>query len=308
MITQVPFNDAFDLWHHACHDNDMPGPFVCYDWHKLWYRIFQKDQEAYVLSINGTVVAPFLRIGRTVQFSGGEEIADYLDVLGEENAKFKAWEELLPFLKDNNITHIHLRNIPENSSTLSFFSNISDAEIQKEDTTPKIILPHSWKEYLASLSRKYRHELERKLRKFEREHPDTAFHQSADPATDIHPFLALMGKDSAKQKFLTTQMKTFFIEMAKEFKDQISLLLLTIGGEISAGTLSFVHNNTYYLYNSGFNRTCCQNAGFYLKAQSIRRAIELGFREYNFLQGSERYKYELGGKDFGVYTVDYTFT
>ena len=31
--------------------------------------------------------------------------------------------------------------------------------------------------------------------------------------------------------------------------------------------------------------------------------VEQKLKEYNFLQGSERYKYELGGKDFFVYSI-----
>ncbi len=304
MITQVPFSQAKDIWLHACHKNDLPVPFVCYDWHRIWYDVFQEEDNAFVLHVNDTVLAPFMRKGHKISFSGGEEIADYLDVLGSSVEKQTAWVELLSYLKSLHITHIHLRNIPESSSTLTFFSRQPHTTLQKEDTTPKVALPGTWDEYLSSLTRKYRHELERKLRKFEREHVNAIINESSDPVRDIHIFLTLMQKDSAKEKFLTDQMKTFFVKMVGAFSDQTSLLLLTIDGKPAAGTLSFTHDKTYYLYNSGFDRSCCQNAGFYLKAQSIKRAIEKGFQEYNFLQGSERYKYELGGKDFGVYTVD----
>ncbi len=306
MITQVPFEKAGDIWRIACDKNDFPVPFLCYDWHALWYKVFAKKENAYVLNVNDAVIVPFIKEGHTVKFSGGEEIADYLDILGPKDQKNTAWEEIMDFLKKDRISHIHLRNIPENSPTLSFFSRLPDAGIQKEDTTPHVMLPHTWEEYLSSLTRKYRHELERKIRKFEREHPNASFSESTNPAQDIHTFLKLMEKDPAKAKFLTEKMKTFFIEMTREFHNQISLLLLSMNGVSSAATLSFVHNKTYYLYNSGFDRSCCQNGGLYLKAQSIKRAIEKGFEEYNFLQGSERYKYELGGEDFGVYTIRYS--
>ncbi len=308
MITQVPFRDAEEIWHHACHENGIPGPFVCYDWHKLWYRVFEMHADEYILTYNNQVIAPFVKTKHTIRFSGGEEIADYLDILGGYEQKKHAWEEIIAYVKKEGVTRLHLRNIPESSATLEYFSKIPNAVVQKEDTTPRVILPSSWEKYLASLTRKYRHELERKLRKFEREHPNGTYQESDHPSSDMETFLSLMEKNPAKRNFLTTQMKIFFLEMAKEFKDQISLLLLTVDGIPSAGTLSFIHNKTYYLYNSGFDRSCCQNAGFYLKAQSIKMAIERGFDEYNFLQGSERYKYELGGKDFGVYTVVYTIT
>jgi len=39
------------------------------------------------------------------------------------------------------------------------------------------------------------------------------------------------------------------------------------------------------------------------KAMAIKRTIEKGLKQYNFLQGNEAYKYHLGGCDFFVYTI-----
>lgn len=302
MIAQVPLDRAGELWNRAYESNHLHVPFLSYDWHVLWYRVFGKASESSILSFNDEVIAPFVRTGSEIRFSGGEEIADYLDLVGPDDKKSGAWTEIISYLKLQGITKLHLRNVPESSATLSVFPHV------KEDTTPKIALPATWDAYLATLTRKYRHELERKIRKVEREHVDVSFRQSDNPAKDIHILLTLMEKDKAKQKFLTPEMKIFFTEMVKAYSDQISLLILSMGDKHSAATLSFVVEGGQYLYNSGFDKTCCANAGFYLKAQSIRRAIEQRLKEYNFLQGSERYKYELAGKDFAVYSINWHLT
>ena len=304
MIAQVPLHAASKLWKRVYDAGNLHVPFLSYDWHAMWYRIFQKELESLILSFNDEVIAPFTRTGTTISFSGGEEIADYLDLVGPDEKKSEAWKEIVSYLQSQGITTLHLRNVPESSSTIQFFSTV----VTKEDTTPHIPLPETWEDYLASLTRKYRHELERKIRKFEREHLDASFRQSDNPAGDIHILLELMEKDKAKQTFLTPDMKIFFEEMAKTFSNQISLLILSMGDKPAAATLSFVLEGRHYLYNSGFDKIRCQNAGFYLKAQSIKRAIEQGLKEYNFLQGSERYKYELGGRDFGVYSIDWQTT
>jgi CelD/BcsL family acetyltransferase involved in cellulose biosynthesis len=303
MMKQISLPDARNLWEDAYDANTIQVPFVSYDWHALWYKTFHKQDQSLILS-NGKILAPFMRTGTKVFFSGGEEIADYLDILGPEEEKSKAWPLLVAHLKTLGIKHIHLRNVPTSSATFSFFSHQKNSVVQKEDTTPIIMLPKTWEQYLETLTRKYRHELERKIRKFEREHTDATIAESTNPTRDINIFLTLMAKDPAKQAFLTPEMRAFFVDMAKIFSSQISLLLLSIGDAHAAATLSFKLGRKYFLYNSGFDKTCCQNAGFYLKSQSIKKSIEQGITEYNFLQGSERYKYELGGVDFGVYTIE----
>lgn len=303
MITQVPVHAAEERWNTSLEGNTLRVPFLSYTWHSLWYRIFRKEPYALILSVHDHTVAPFIRTGNTVSFSGGEEIADYLDIIGPDQKKEESWRDILSFLKSLGVTQLRLRNVPESSPTFTFFAGLPRASVQKEDTTPILALPGTWEEYLATLTRKWRHELERKIRKVEREHPGIALRESSNPASDINTFLSLMGKDRAKQKFLTGPMKQFFSEMAAAFGNQLSLLIISLGDDKAAATLAFTQEKKYYLYNSGFDRTCCQNAGFYLKAQSIKLAIERGFTEYNFLQGSERYKYELGGKDFGVFTI-----
>jgi CelD/BcsL family acetyltransferase involved in cellulose biosynthesis len=303
MVKQISLPEAQSVWHRAFEKNDLHVPFLSYEWHALWYEVFQQKDASLILTTNETI-APLIQKNTHVYFSGGEEIADYLDILGPSQDKAHTWKSIVAFLQEKGIKQLTLRNVPESSATYSFFSTWPGAHIQKEDTTPLISLPSNWELYLETLTRKYRHELERKMRKFEREHIDATIEQSENPAVDIDIFLSLMEKDPAKQTFLTNDMKIFFKRMASTFASQISLLFLRMGDKYAATTLSFVHNNTNFLYNSGFDRACCANGGFYLKAQSIKRAIDEGMQSYNFLQGSERYKYELGGKDFGVYTVN----
>ena len=41
----------------------------------------------------------------------------------------------------------------------------------------------------------------------------------------------------------------------------------------------------------------------YNKAYAIKEAIEVGRSRFNFLKGSERYKYELGGIDTPIHNI-----
>jgi hypothetical protein len=288
MIRKVPsykFPPGRALW---------AAPFSTYDWVSIWHETIGKDWEPYILNINDEVIAPFARKNNVILFAGGDEVADYLDIVGASEAKTKAWPEIIEFLTSDGVTSLHLNNIPQDSPTLSFFKSY-----EKEDTTPMMTLP-------PTLDKKYRHEMERKIRKFEREQSDIKIYDSTDPVADTGLFLSLMKLDERKKRFLTLDMESFFHTMIETFQKNIALTILTITGAPAAAMLAFHYGDTLMGYNSGFNEERFSGAGFYLKAMHIKRAIASGIKTYNFLQGNERYKYELGGKDFFVYKIDST--
>lgn len=144
--------------------------------------------------------------------------------------------------------------------------------------------------------------MERKIRKFEREQKDIKMYDERN----IDLLLTLMKLDERKKIFLTQEMELFFRKIAEQFQKNIIQTILTVDGKPAAALLAFRVGGTLMSYNSGFDEAHFSGAGFYLKAMHIKRAIGAGIKTYNFLQGSERYKYELGGKDFFVYRVNVT--
>ena len=81
---------------------------------------------------------------------------------------------------------------------------------------------------------------------------------------------------------------------------------LLVDNTPAAVMLTFSAGDTLMGYNSGFDEKNYSGSGFYLRAKVLERARASGYKKFNFLQGNERYKYELGGKDFFVYRVDVT--
>lgn len=270
-------------------------PFSTYEWVKTWHETIGKEWELYLLEIDNDVIAPFARKDNEIIFAGGDEVADYLDLIGSSNAKLKVWPEILAFLKNDGVTSAHLNNIPQDSSTISFFKSHTSSILKEVDTTPKMTLP-------PVLDKKDRHEMERKIRKFEREQTDIKIHDELN----VDLLLSLMKLDPRKKEFLTPDMEQFFRGIADEFHEQIVQTILTVRGKPAAALLAFRVSDTLMSYNSGFDEVNFSGSGFYLKAMHIKRAIESGMKTYNFLQGNERYKYELGGKDFFVYQIDVT--
>lgn len=303
MVKQIDFSESKSIWDDAYKRNDIHAPFFDWRWHNDWFSILADGWNPYTLLTDDDIIVPFARKESECIWSGGEEIADYLDIIGSSEKKSIAWDHILTFLKQENITSLSLRNIPQNSPTISFFRNLESTIIKEEDTTPQLSLPSSWDIYTESLSKKHRHELERKIRKFNREYPDGQIIQSTHPSGDIHILLDLMEKDEDKKIFLTPTMELFFQKITETFSQDITLRYIALGDKKIAATMGFITGGVTYLYNSGFDKECCANAGFYLKAMNLQHAIDNNIHTYNFLQGNERYKYELGAADFFVYSV-----
>lgn len=288
-----------ETWQHFHSANQMKMPFFTKEWHVLWNRVFGSGYEQVFLDVDGKVLVPFLVRDKSAMFSGGKEISDYMDVLGPEDAKESAWAEVMAYMKGRGVDHIHLDNLPAHSQTLEVFRD----RAEREDTTPYLDLPHTWEEYVASLDKHNRHELRRKMRNFEAAHESIRAYRAKNTPENMETLLSLMALDESKKTFLTPEMLEFFRGLPQAFPQDLHIFFLEVDGEVVAATLSFIYNNALLLYNSGYNAVQYSLAGFYIVAKSIQHAIESGYATYNFLQGNERYKYDLGGKDFLVYRV-----
>ncbi len=289
------------IWEKIYQSNSQKVPFLTYNWHQAWFSILGKQWQPLILEIDEAIIAPFARKNNQIIFSGGDEIADYLDIIGPEKLKTAAWNAIIKEFKISGVTTIALRNLPQSSASLSALKHT--ATVTQEDTTPIIALPASWEEYISSLNHKHRHELRRKLRKFEFMHQGTQITQEVATKENLSDLITLMRLDPNKQSFLTPQVEHFFLSLPQILANQAEVTTLRVNSQIAATTVSFTNSSTVFLYNSGFNEKDFSGAGFYIKAITIKQTIENGYKTYNFLQGSERYKYELGGKDFAVYKI-----
>lgn len=291
------------IWNNALSQDTHQWPFYTQKWHAQWFQSLGNGEQPIILAdVPSNIVIPLAAKNGVAHFSGGEEISDYLDAIGPENAKAAVWQKTLALVRMQGAARLILRNIPEDSATLSFFTAQKGVTIEKEDTTPILSLPDSFDAYASALERKDRHELKRKIRKFEAAHPGAEVATTSGASTDMGLLLNLMRRDADKQLFLTDPMQQFFQNLPVTLGDLLTQFTLTIDGKVIATAIAFRTPKALLLYNSGYNDAYV-GAGFYLKAKMIEWAISQGITTCNFLQGNERYKYELGGKDYFVYRV-----
>jgi len=293
-------------WEKLRFESGQEAPFYAYDWHKIWFTALATEWRPYIIYIDRRALAPLARRGGEVIFSGGREGTDYMDVIGQRNDVVQLWPDIHKYLQGDGAKTLKLINIPSNSPTVQYFSS-KGGDIKIEDTTPVVNLPGTWEAYQNQLSRKNRHELKRKLRKFEREHPEAKVISIDQSQQQAEILLRLMRLDPEKRIFLRSEIEQFFRSIILAFTKQIWFLALSEKNFEIAATMAFTTKNEIMLYNSGFDESNAPGAGFYLKAKCLALAVEKAYEKFNFLRGRERYKYELGGVDEPVYSISYRF-
>jgi len=290
-------------------------------WVAVWWKHFGHDGDLRLITVEdekGTLLglaplyvdrqktgAPLLRL------LGGIEVCDYLDILvspGRETEVAQALFDCWAVDDDTCPAILDLHSIPENSPTCQIFREMAGQHAfsyleTTEDVCPVILLPDTWDTYLASLSKKQRHEIRRKRRKVEQqadvswffvEHADR-LHKATEDFIALHQ---LSSKD--KEDFMTPVMQDFFRDLAAmAFRaGWLKLAFMRLNGELAASYFCFDYRNHFMVYNSGYDPSLYPelSPGIVLITYCIEEAIRLGRSHFDFLRGDEVYKFRLGAE------------
>jgi CelD/BcsL family acetyltransferase involved in cellulose biosynthesis len=248
------------------------------------------------------------------EFLGGEEVSDSLDAVVAAGEEELFWEECLESARTRHWDgSLRMPNLVEGSPSISILPRICGRlgiplRLEETDRSPFIPLPGSFREYIENLGKKERHELRRKLRRASESEPALAFRISAsreELSRDFPSFISLHRRSHPeKQRFMDGRMEGFFREMAGEQFSAGRLRLAFLRGAKGdlAAAFQIESDGTLFLYNSGFDPEASGlSPGLVLIARCIEDAVRNGLKEYDFLRGTERYKYDLGGRDRVVY-------
>lgn len=241
---------------------------------------------------------------------GGTEVSDYLDFIVDP-AQAPAVYEAIGATLDAEVPGwewLDLHNLPEGSPTPERLGALARArglevELGREDVCPYIALPESWEAYLATLSKKQRHELRRKMRNVEQAGRVCLLEAGDRLDEQLETFMALHEASTPdKADFMRDpRMRRFFRLVAQTAAEGgwLDLSFLALDGEMAAALLCFRYRGAMLVYNSGCEPRAWPrlSPGIVLLGHRIRQAIEAGLREVDFLQGDERYKYDFGARD-----------
>lgn len=323
-IVSPTFDDLAADWQRIYDSMPESSAFDSLEWNRMWWEHFGGDSKLMLRSVvrpDGTtaIIAPMRLDSNNDEgvctFLGGTDLVDYLGFKHDEELLPEDVHDLLQSLYDDpEITALVLESLPEDSHTIHAVKEVAgdigwEVHIWDEGAAPRITLPSTVDEYYASLTKKHRHELRRKLRRLynagdieqiELKSPDEIEHHMAD-FIDLH-----RGSSIDKNDFMTSEREAFFREAAVNLAEMgiTRLYFLTINGEKVATSLAFKVGSTKYLYNSGYDPERSWLAvGLLNHAINILRSIDEGIKVYDFMRGDERYKYHLGAVDRRIFTA-----
>ena len=314
-----------EAWDALCAAARVRSPFLSWTWQRHWASVFATDRRLdvrLVTDAEGGLVAvlPLYETAPGVmELIGGADVSDYLDLVARAGLEDEAWCALLQSRAAGRERWV-LHAVPAASPTVRALPALAGscslaATVELEERCPVLTLPSTWDDYLASLSGKHRHELTRKIRRFEREVPDgrvVVVHRADEVAARLGDFLALhRASRVGKAKFMDERMEAFFRAAipALAAREGVRLWLLEAGDEPIASFICLEWDDTVGLYNSGFAPARASlSPGLVLLSHVIRDAIARRHARFDFLRGEERYKLEFEPTLEDVYRVEIAST
>jgi CelD/BcsL family acetyltransferase involved in cellulose biosynthesis len=275
------------------------GPFPCAGFLDAWWRHHGRGTLVPVREGGGAVVLTVA--DGTARLAGDADLTDYHSPLGTELEGTAA--AVVAALTRG--TRLSLDSLPlEAAEPLmkQFAAAGVSLTMRPGDATMVLELPRDPGEYLAALDGKQRHEVRRKLRRFEEQAgPPTL---SREPSAFADFAAVHRTSAGAKGTFMTPAMEGFFASLVQGAGAVIDVLR-DGDGSIVGAAFGFEDDDTYYLYNSAFSQNRANlSPGIVLIASLIDAAVGSGKRRFDFLKGGESYKARLGALPRTLFTLE----
>jgi CelD/BcsL family acetyltransferase involved in cellulose biosynthesis len=292
-----------------------PSPFMTWAWHRAWADSAAPDEvhasEVLVLNGPGGSLEALLpvRLGR-VRFRrvlvraltwaiADTGCPDELDVPGLASADWPALAAALDGLPWQVIILSNLAAGALNAERLSaaLVGRGHAARQRPLWICPQLDLPASWEAYLATLSANRRQIVRRKERSLRGSHAFAVTDYGADRLDEGWAHLMALHQQrwegAGGGAFRDPRSARLQLQFARAMaeRQQLWLTTLDLDGQPVAAWYGFASGDTVYFYQGGRDpRWEKESVGLVLMGIMIRRAIERGYRAFNFLRGDDPYK------------------
>jgi len=253
-------------------------------------------------------VFPLALHAASVLETPGKWVSDYLDPLVDPSVAEQCWPLILGLLDnlwDWSTRGLVFHNIPTGSAIRSILKKIApDFGFEYQETvvesTPYLVLPETWDQYLATLSTKQRKAQKRNIRLAETE--GQARWLTLKTMDEIAPVLergmaGLCLSEGGKGKFSRNFLTGFLRRVVPALVAQGDFFMheLWIEGKPAAWHFMLRSREGPMGYNCAYDAALRDwSPGSTSFAMAIRSAIEEKSSKYNFLRGAEDFKIRLG--------------
>jgi CelD/BcsL family acetyltransferase involved in cellulose biosynthesis len=317
----IPLSEALALgpksWEPLEASAASPSPFMSWAWYRAWADSAPATEVAASEAVvargaDGAGLQAVLPLQRrrihfhrvpiaALTWAGGDMgCPDHLDLLAQPGvciAELAAALETVPW------DLVVLSNLSPRAETANRLCEAMAARgyaVRRANlwVCPYLDLPDDWERYLGTLTPTRRQTLRRKERLLQREHAmtitdyaDGRVEQGVDHLVSLHARRwESSGEGGAFQDPSVRALhRRFAAELAA--RGRLWLSTLDIAGKPVAAWYGFTWGDTVYFYQSGRDPEWeRQSVGLVLMGTMIRRAIERGYRRFDFLRGADPYK------------------
>jgi CelD/BcsL family acetyltransferase involved in cellulose biosynthesis len=305
--------DLSSTWDGLLERSPAASPFASSAWHSAWASVASPEEveasRAVLLNGSGGVVEAILpvavhevtfrrtRVTALTWAIGDLASPDHLDVLALPEADLATVIPALTSLPWDMVILSNLAPDATNAIRLGEALRRGGCAVRLDPlwSCPYLDLPGSWDEYLASLSPNRRQTLRRKERKLSRDHVVSLTDYGTGRLEEGLRRLVTLheqrwaGAGTFSDPRVTRLHRCFAEDAAR--RGRLWLATLDLDGVPAAAWYGFADRDTVYFYQSGRDPGReDQSVGAVLMGMMIRRAIERGYRRFDFLRGDEAYK------------------
>jgi CelD/BcsL family acetyltransferase involved in cellulose biosynthesis len=311
-------------WNSLLAESATDAPFLRYEYLQTWWAtrgggewpdstalaVVTARRDGRLAGLAPLFFAPNRDGESALLLLGSIEISDLLDLIVRPADLPAFGAGLLDFLTRLPFPWqtLDLHNLPETSPSLPALQSAAaqrgwTCHIEKTYHSPAIPLPGDFEIYLASIDKKQRHEIRRKMRRVEESGQAVRWYivsETDSLEAEIEAFLDLMAHDPQKAAFLTPPMREQMRRacQAAFAHGWLQLAFLEVDGQKAAAYLNFDYRNRIWVYNSGLDRAFLSlSPGWVLLGHLLQWANENQRTEFDFLRGDEEYKYRFGAVD-----------
>lgn len=318
------FDALADEWDALAGSGMTDTPFQTLAYQRAWWRHLQPpDGRLHTIVVRDAdqalkAIGCFYLDGQDqVHFNGCVEETDYLDLIARPEDAEASWTAVLDCLLSAEFPAwqaLDLCNVPHASPTRALLPRLAAARglavrESVHEVCPVITLPATFDAYLEQLDSKQRREIQRKLRKAVGADAEIKIVGPQDDLeTAVDNFLTLLQKSTfEKREWLNPGRRAVFHAAARAAlaNQTLQLMFIEVDGFKAAALFNFDYRNRIWVYNSGLDPAIFTSLspGVVLTAKAIEYAIENGRDAFDFLRGSETYKYRFGAVDTTIYRL-----
>lgn len=324
--TEQEFTDLKDEWQTLAEQSD--SIFLTFEWQHLWWQTYHKQMDQSGLAIITAresqskkllAILPFFthikkfdygQKFKTLQLIGTEiESSDYLDIIAPVEQKKILLKKIfsdpkvIKFLE--NVDLLLLDNLADGSTLLEERQELANLLTSTyyhyvTKVCPYLPLPETTEEFWKQLSKNFKSNLKRGRNKLKRAGFSINVVKSEEEIeTAVKNLFQLHDQrfqaKQAKSKFDFERRGKFHQQVARTFlrKGWLQLYQIFDGPKTIGSLYCFKFNGTMMYVQGGFDPEYSQyGLGNQIILKAIEDAIELNFKKFDFMRGSEPYKFK----------------